>query len=347
MGISLYDTRTMLEAVQQMTPAKTFLKDTFFGTPKTFLTEHVDVDIRKGRRKMAPFVNPKVAGKVMDREGFKTSTFTPPSIKPKRVIQSVDLNKRSFGENIYSTRSPEDRAAEILATDLEELDETITRREEWMAAQVLFTGKVDVVGDGVDVQIDYDFGNNKTLSGTSLWSDKDNSNPLSDLNKWANEIVKSSGVSPNIAVFSTDVIEAFVSHPKVKDVLDNRRVVLGEIRPQELPNGATYVGTVNALGYQFDVYGYNEWFYDEEAEVEKPMVPEGKLMIGSTNSRSTMAYGAVNLTDQLTSQFITYEGMRIPDSWIEKDPAARYLQMHAKPLPIPHEVDSWLVATVL
>lgn len=345
--MSIYTTKTMLAAISQMMPVRSFFKDTFFGNEQTFLTEHVEIDYKKGRRKMAPFVSPKVAGKVMDRQGFTTKTFNPAAIKPKRTIQSFDLTNRSFGENVYSQRSPQERAMEMLAMDLSELDEAITRREEWMAAQVLFTGKVEVKGDGVSKEISYDFDNLETLSGTDVWSDKENSDPLKDLNEWGNQLVKKSGMSPNVAVFSNDVIHAFVNHPKVKENLDNRRIVMGEIRPSELPNGASYVGTVNAVGYQLDIYGYNEWFYDEEAGEEKPLVPEKKVMIGTTNARSTMAYGATTLTDHISLDFMTYEGARVPDSWIEKDPAARYLQMHAKPVPIPHDVDSWLVATVL
>ncbi len=85
----------------------------------------------------------------------------------------------------------------------------------------------------------------------------------------------------------------------------------------------------------------------KKAKTEMPIVPEGKLMIGSSNARSSMLYGAVTLTNQNTNKFMTYEGRRVPDSWIQKDPAARFLQMHSLPLPVPHEVDSWFVAEVL
>ncbi|WNF36414.1 major capsid protein [Bacillaceae bacterium IKA-2] len=345
MAINIYDTRTMLAAIEMMMPVNTFLKSTFFSTPKPFTTEHVDVEYKKGRRKMAPFVSPRIAGQVMDRQGFTTKTFKPAPIKPKRIITGDDINKRLMGENIYSQRSAAQRAAELLAADLSEMDEAITRREEWMAAQVLFTGKVDIVGDGVDSTLDYGFTNKETLSGTDLWSDKAASDPIADLKRWRIDVIKSSGITPDRVIMSSDVVDAFVEHPKVKEVMDNRRIILGQIQPQTLADGVTYIGAISSLG--LDIYSYDEWYYDEVAKVEKPMVPEATLAIVSTRARSSMLYGAVTLTDAQSNNFMTYEGSRIPDSWIQKDPAARFLQIHSMPLPVPHEVDSWFVAKVI
>ncbi|MFC4403313.1 major capsid protein [Gracilibacillus xinjiangensis] len=344
MAVNIYDTRVMLEAIEMMMPVRTFLKDTFFGDVNTFTSEHVDVDYYKGRRKMAPFVSSRGAGKVMDRDGFTTKSFKPAMVKPQRIITGDDINKRSIGENFYAAKSPDERAAEILAKDLSDLDEAITRREEWMVAQILFTGKVDVVGKDIKATLDFDFTNKDILSGADAWSDS-NSNPIKNLKKWRLEVIKKSGVNPDRIIMASDVVEAFISHEKVKEKLDNRRIILGQINPQQLPNGVTYIGSLSELGV--DIYSYDEWYFDEESQEEKPMVPEGTLMLGSSSARSSMLYGSVTLTSAQTTNFITYEGARVPDSWIKKDPPARILQVNSRPLPVPHEVDSWFVATVL
>lgn len=344
MPLNLYDTRTMLQAIEMMMPVQTFLKDTFFPNAKTSLNENVDIDYYKGRRKMAPFVSPRLAGKTMDRNGFITKSFKPAMIKPQRIITGDDINKRSMGENIYSAKSPDERAAEILARDLTELDEAITRREEWMAAQVLFTGKVDIIGEGVDATVDFDFTNKTTLSGTDLWSAPE-SDPIADLKEWRLAVIKKSGVNPDRVIMSSDVVDIFVKHEKVKAALDNRRIILGQINPSVLPNGVTYIGAISILGV--DIYSYDEWYFDETSQTELPMVPAGTVMLGSSSARSDILYGSVTLTDQATNNFVTYEGSRIPDSWIKKDPAARILQLYSRPLPVPHEVDSWYVAKVL
>lgn len=47
--ISMFETRTMLQALEKMFLPKTFLLNTFFSDIETFNTEHVDIDIVKGR----------------------------------------------------------------------------------------------------------------------------------------------------------------------------------------------------------------------------------------------------------------------------------------------------------
>lgn len=344
MAISIYDTRTLLAAMESLMPVNTFLKQTFFPNVDTFQTEHVDVDYYKGRRKMAPFVSPRLPGKVMDRQGFTTKSFKPAMIKPLRVLTGDDVTKRSMGETIYTTKTPEERAIEMIARDLAEMDEAITRREEWMAAQILFTGKVDIIGEGIDQQLDFDFTNTMTLSGSDLWTDP-NSNPIADLKNWRLTLIQKSGITPDIVVMASDVVDAFVNHPAVQKVMDNTRIILGKIEPQTLPNGVTYIGSLSSLG--LDIYSYDEWYFDEESQTEKSMVPAGTILVGSTRSRSSMLYGAVTLMDAATNSFRTYEGARIPDTWVQKNPAARFLQINSRPLPVPHEVDSWYVAKVI
>ncbi|SFP10929.1 major capsid protein [Salibacterium halotolerans] len=349
--INIYDTRTMLAAVEQMIPTHTFLRDTFFPNSITFRSEHVDVDYFKGRRKMAPFVSPRKTGQVMDRSGYEAQSFKPPLIKPQRIITGEDLHHRSPGEQVYSRRSPQRRAAEMIARDIEDLDDAITRRVEWMIAQVLFTGKVNVKGDGVDAVLDFGFTNMETLSGTDKWDNYANTDgqyetdPMGYLKEKRREVTRKSGVSPNRVIMASDVVTTFVNHPKVRQTLDTRRVTLGQINPDLLPDGVTYIGSLSELG--MDIYSYDEWYFDEDEGIEKPMVPDGTVMLGSSNARSSLLYGAVTLTDRNTNGFVTYESERVPDSWIQKDPPARILQMNSRPVPVPHEIDSWFVATVI
>ena len=64
----------------------------------------------------------------------------------------------------------------------------------------------------------------------------------------------------NICIMAKDVANAFVNNAKVKSVLDVRAYDLAVIKPRELPNGLTYIGTIHKLG--LDIYQYNEWYLD-------------------------------------------------------------------------------------
>lgn len=168
----IFDCRTMLDAVEQMVRPRTFLRDLFFNgaNPVTFGTTTVDIDIVKGTRKMAPFVHPRLPGSLSLRSGYRSTTYKPPYIQPKRETTAELILKRSPGENPFATKSALQRAGEQLGKDLADLDDEITRREEWMCAQALTTGSINVKGEGVDDVIDFQMEDtHKVTLATGKW----------------------------------------------------------------------------------------------------------------------------------------------------------------------------------
>lgn len=348
MTVSLFDPRTLAEIVRLMPPTRTFFRDTFFGNRKPFDTEKVDVDFYKGRRQLAPFVNVRIAGKVIEERGFKTLTYEPPHINPMKVTTADHILKRRMGEPLYGGQSPTQRAAAKVGEDFAEMDEMITRREEWMCAQTILTGKIPLKGEGVDYEIDFGFTNKETLSGTDLWSNEA-SDPIAYIEQASLKCQQEGYRTPNVCIMANDVATAFLNHPKVRALLDIQRIEYAILAPKELPENVRYIGTIPKLNLSF--YEYNEWYLDDwtnPAEpAEKPLVPAGTLVLASSNARFSIYYGAVILVDESTKEFVTLEGTRVPDSWITKNPAQRFLRLTSRPLPVAHEVDSWFVAKVL
>ena len=349
MAHSIYDPRTMGKVISRMAPVRTFFKSTFFRNVVTFVTETVDVDYKKGNRKLAPFVHRRIGGKTVPNTGYETKIYTPPLIAPDKVTSVDNLLKRQAGENPFSGRTPAERAVVKMAADFHELDEMITRREEWMCAQVIFTGSIPVIGEGIEETISFDFTNNETITTAAKKWNNAGSDPIADLKRWRKIVQKNGFVNCDICIMADDVAEAFVNHEKVRKLLDTRGYDLATIKPRELPNGVTYVGTIHGEG--LDIYTYSEWFLDDwtdpSAPKQKPLVPDGELALLSTAAEYSMYYGATTLIDKKTEEFYTVEGARVPDSWAERKPARRFLQLNSNPLPVPHEVDSWFVAKVL
>lgn len=347
--ISIFDPRTMGRLISRMPPMRTFFRDTFFRNVETFHTKAVDVDFKKGKRALAPFVHPKMPGKNVPNQGYETQTYTAPQICPKKTTTVDDLLTRLPGENIYSGRTPADRAVEKMAQDFRELDEMITRREEWMCAQALYTGTIPIIGDGLNEVINFRFTNTETITTAANKWNKDTADPIADLKRWRKQVQKTGFVNCNICILADDVAEAFVRNAKVQKMLDVEKYDLAVIKPRELIDGTTYIGTINGLG--LDIYTYTEWFLDDwtnpAAPEEKPLVPDGTVLLASTAAAYSRYYGAVTLGDKKTNNFSTMEGVRVPKSWMEYDPDRRFLQMYSRPLPVPHEVDSWFVAKVL
>ena len=350
MAISIYDPRTMGKLVERMPKVHTFVRDTFFRNRETFDTQKIDVDFKKGNRALAPFVHKKKGGATIDNEGFQTNTYEPPLVAPNKITTIDDILKRTPGESLYNGKSPNQRAVEKMQRDFTELDEMITRREEWMCCQSLFRGKIlilDKNGKAIQEEIDFQFTNKETLKTADSWKTK-KGGKIAQLKAWRKQVQKKGFVNCNICLMGSDALEAFLSDEEVQKMLDVRRFEVAVIAPKELPNGATYIGTIHEIG--MDIYTYNEWYLDNwtnaEKPEDKPLLPDNIVALLSTEANYSVYYGAVGIVDEAGKTIAVVEGSRIPEQWVERRPARRFLQLSSAPIPVPHEVDSWFIATV-
>lgn len=348
MSINIYETRTMLQAIEKFPPVRTFFRDTFFPNFETYPTEKVDVDVKKGKRKMAPFVARNKGGVTVDRGGFMTNAYEAPYTAPQRVLTKNDINKRILGENVYSTRTPEQRAQELLARDLIELDDMITRREEWMCREVLLNGKVTIKGwvdkvggtDFVEDEIDFGFTNKETLAGADAWSES-TSDKYGDLERIRRTIIQNSGINPNVVIMAGNVVDLLINDSKIQQLLDIRNLTIGTIQPRIQMDGATYIGTLVSLG--LELYSYDEWFVDDDGN-EYAMVPDDYLIMART-AMGQRLYGAITQIEA-DDEFHTYEAIRVPKVWVDRNNDQKMIRLASRPLPKPDDVDSWYVLKV-
>lgn len=339
MTMSLFETRAMLDLLRDLFPPRTFLRDTFFPLVKTSNATTIEFDVFKGKRRLAPFVNPRHEGKPVERLGYKNRTFKPPYIKPFMELNTELLLNRDMGKTIYhGNSSPALRVAEQLGYDLLELIDMITRREEWMASQILHTGKVAIVGEGVDEEIDFlmDAAHHfdRHTVAANRWTNA-NSKPLKDLSDLVRLISKTSGKVPRVAVFGHDMYEAFLEHEGVQKLFDLRRIDLGEIKPEELEEGVTYVGRLRKP--MLDIYLYDEFYNADGTGTVTPMVDPKMVLVGSTKTKNCKFYGGI--------LDLEYGGIAeeryFPKSWIKDNPSMRFLMVQSAPLMAMREPDAF------
>ena len=351
MPINIYDPRVMDQVVRVLPATGGFFRDTFFKRRFPVPGDTIDVDFYKGKRRISPFVNPKSAAKAVEKIGYKTNTFKTPLLKPKDVTTVEDISVRLPGEGIYGGMTREDRALMLLTNALNDFNDMNIRREEWMASRAMLTGKIPVVGEGVNYEIDFGFTNKDTLTSGECW-DENTSDPLADIDGWVEICQKNGYHTPNVCLMSSDAYNAFLDRVKALGLLNQLSMNLNvlQLNPQQLSENVIYGGMI--LKYNMPIYIYNEWFIDDWTDpstpVESPIVPAGTVLLGSTNAKTTIYYGEITLTDSnAASGFRSVIGEKAAQTWIEEDPAARYLALHSRPLTVPQEVDSWFVGTVL
>lgn len=345
MTISIYEPRSMARALSELPPARSFLKRLFFSTVETYPTEKVDVDIQIGTRHMAPFVSTTSPGKTVDRTGFSTETYTAPLIAPKRPITVEDIQTRVPGEHIYSGNDPAARQGELLRGDLVELDTMITRREEWMCREALISSSVRILGDDVDRTIIFPRDASLAvglLAAADRW-DAATADIPAQIREWRRMIVQLTGATPNTMLLSAEAADALLANSNLRTALNTLRMDLGQIAPELRDSGATYIGTLAGTG--IDLWTYDEWFIEPVSGREDPMIPEKTILLGATNARTAMRYSSVPVVDGESIGMV--RSPRVPESWIERDPAVRWLKLSARPLPVPVQNNAFLTATVL
>ena len=340
--VSIYEPRHLIEVVRTTPPIRTFLRDRFFSNVKTFPTRRVDIDIVKGNRKMAAFIHPLAGGEIVQSEGYETKSYAPPLINPATISTADQYMERLPGEDLFSGRTPADRAAEKLIEEYNQLNDMTTRREEWMAAQVLTTGQLKVKGKGVDEVIDFGFTNKINLESTKQWG-KSAADTLGNLREWKQQVSRNGFANADMVIMGKKASDTFMADSKVLDLMDKRRFDIGAMAPKELEGGLTYYGHLNLPGV--DIYGYDEVYLDEETGETKPLIPDNVVLMIPSNANFMRAYGLCTYLDD-DKVWHTAETTRLLRAYVEHRPDRRFLELQTHPLLIPDKVDSWLVATV-
>jgi len=349
MPIAVFSPEVMDAVVRVMPPQPAFFKNTFFRVEKPEPTVDIRTDFYKGKRRVAPFVSDKNKAKVSQKIGFATETFTTPLVKVKDVTNIEDVMSRLPGELIQNGFNPDERAVQLLAEAMADFNEQITRREEVMISQAFFTGKIPVIGEDVHYEIDFNFTNTDTLAGTDLWDNAASvADPIEDLKGWCVTCMQNGYRKPNICVMDRTAYAAFIKRCVALGYLDQLNYLDLRIQPSVKNENLTFCGRL--LDPDLEIYIYDEWYLDDWTAAgtvtEKPMVPKGKILLISTAAKTSLYYGVLVFADENAKTLRSVIANRAADSWVTKEPAARFLTLNSRPLPVPHEVDSWFVATV-
>lgn len=320
------------------TPAS-FLLDTYFPNEQRETTEEIHFDVENGKRRITPFVSPLVAGKIVEGQGFQAKTFKPAYAKDKRVFDANRPMKRSIGEQIGGNLTPQARLERTVAYELRDQTNMLTRRLETMASEALRLGQVTVQGDQYPttlVSYARDAALTVTLVGAARWGQA-GIKPLDLLQDWALLVQQKSGTNPVNVTMDVDAWKIFRADADVKTRLDRFRGNSTLIVDAKIETGGTYMGTIDG----FNIWVYADW-YVNDAGAEVPMLPSSTVIMGSSSGiEGYRAFGAIR-DEQAGYQAQPF----FVKSWLEEDPAVRYMMMQSAPLVVPYRPNASLCATV-
>ncbi len=319
-------------------PQLPFFSNSFFPAEQRESAEEIYFDIDTGLRRLAPFVSPIVAGQVVASRGFTTQSFKPAYIKDKRVFDANRAFKRIPGETIGGQMDPVTRLQAALRLEMEDQIEMLNRRIEVMAVEALRTGKVTVEGDlypTVELNFGRDVALTKALTTTARWGES-GVKPLADLQKWSLLVTEKSGATANTVVMDIEAWKIFAADADVQKLLDRFRGA-DKLNPTVTGEGGRYMGSVG----DFDIWVYVGWYVHPTTGALTPYLPSHTVIVTGPDLEGTRAFGAIR-DEEAGFQALPY----FAKSWVEKDPAVRYLLMQSAPLTVPYRVNASLCATV-
>ncbi len=343
--MNLSNTRYLLGVLQGLKRPKRFLTELAFSTVVPFDTEAVTIDVKTKRRRLAPFVSPLVAGKVLREQAWSSNTFTPAYLKPINALTPKNALKRLAGETIGGdpNMTPGQRMQIRLAEILMDQYESIIRRIESMGAEVLRLASCTVTGEGYDTKV-LTFGRNPdlrtVLGGGDLWTDPD-SDPLGDIRRQGSSMHKIEGAVVTDIVFEPDGWDVFLSHPKVQEYI---KLIGGLNTKVEGTDGfnagiVAYAG-LEGVDFKGKIGNVRYWAYEEFYEdadgLDQPLIPSGEVIFLGTKD-----YAGSRLHGAILDEFANYQPAEVfPRSWVENNPTLRMIMTQSAPLPAPGRVNA-------
>ena len=339
--INHFNKRALRGLAEELKEPRTFLMTTFFSEVEEFASDIVDLDIFKGKRRTGAYVRRAEKGQLVDAIGFQTKTVSPPYLKPKIIITPEDIQKRIPGQVLFdNSKSLAPSVQTFVARQMNDLDTIIARNEEFQAMQALFEGKVRAFDDKKTVLVEVDYERDASLATTAspLW-DATDPTILQDLRASRRQVGKLSGFTPMMVIMGRKPTDAFLADTDLQQQLNKDFSSRGELAFEMRDTGGIFLGAADG----FEFWTYDEFIIDPEDDVEKLLIPEDQVLVGSTNARATRSYGSIaaeedgTLIIEATARFLQMYG--------EKDPAGTVVQLHSAPLMVTNHPNAYATIT--
>lgn len=349
-NLNFFDNYVMMAIAEEIVPEPHFFRDRYFPTEAgdIFAADKVLTEYRKGDRKMAAFVAPRVGDIPMDRRGYEIREYQPAYIAPSRILTLDDLKRRGFGEALYPGMTHAQRAAALQLRDMAEMDVRIRRREEWMAVQTMLENACTMqeyvdektAGEQNHVQF-YDGASEHTYTVANKWDSADG-DIFGDVKAMC-KLLARRGLPAVDLILGSEAADAICDIPKVRELLDNRNMAYGQLDPAltQYP-GVAVVGVLNFGGYRLTIFDVSE-SYENEAGQDTPYFPATGAMVTAPGC-GHMMYGQITQIDYGSTEFHTYTAKRVPKFICDQEHDIRKLRLGTRPLAAPKNYCPYIFA---
>jgi hypothetical protein len=342
--------RTLIAPVETIIPQSNFWdKYMMTGTRELLPSRYVEWDYFVKGSPTAHFVGEGVTVPPTERSIFETAQIECPLYQYRKVIGLKDLASRMPGEP-YGSMPPgmfktiQERAGKLEADDDIECVNAVAALRTKIVCNFLFQGLVEVRGYGVNRKINYNLPNRITLTGSDRWG-QPGVDPIRDMREWC-EILEDYGFNPIAVIMSRKPWDVVENNTKWMSQLDNARTEKGLFAPEKAADYGNAAFMATMRDPFVDVYTQRSTYWDDILKKRVSHLPENTLIIVTEESkRNRFVYGSIDYMEN--GQYRSVSGEFIKEVWHDDRAGTREVVVTSRAVPIPGNVHSWLVATVM
>lgn len=358
LNVNILDTYYMAGLWEGLSPVNTFFRDRYFPTAPQdiFAADKVLVEYRDGDNGRAPFMVEGADPINVKRGGYEIHDYAPLYISQSRDLTADQLKKRGFGEAILSNSTEEERAAGLVAEDLDLLERRIVRSEELLCANTMINNGF-VIDEMLDANTKgntatvcfYDpaLGNDGAYDIGTQWT---TSTPWSEIVEDVRNMCRSlsrRGLPCKDLIVGQAVADILLGNADFQKLIDkNSGIVIASPIVQELTKyeGVTLIGLVNFGGYNLNVISVDEQYQDVVGGIKTWVnyFPAKGMMVTAPEAGHLMYAHIVHMDDEGEIETIT--GKRVPDLFVDRKKKKREIILESRPFAAPKNYSPWIYA---
>lgn len=329
---------TMTQVVNEIDAPNQFLKRLLWPVHEPVETETIQLETEYRGREIAPFVRKNGEAIMVGGRNQRAYAVEAPNIRIKRPLSpSVALFQRGPGEPLFSpgAEAVASRVQQIIAKDLEDMNNMITNAEEYLCSLALQgTISYEVADEEVfTITFPRPAGNNITL--TTFWDDGTPANvrPLQDIYT-VKQVIAEDG-SPTI----TDAICGSEAAAALMELAESGNLPSFNTASGIRAGTITFVENFNDDGVLFlgEMGGIRFWTYQRTATLRGTSVnmirPKYVEFVSTSNAAGrVLYYGAIMDMQALRGR--AFVGERFSKSWELEDPSTYIGLVTSRPLPV-------------
>ncbi|MBR0061002.1 MAG: major capsid protein [Selenomonadaceae bacterium] len=339
---AITDTYELVKVVERIKAPASYLINTLFPGTRQIMRDVLPIEYSKQGRRLAPFLVKGSRGVNIAREKTTIKLYQAPLMGARRVIGLDDIERRSIGEQpVFSTKTAEERAAELQARDLLELKRMLTNRRAAMVAELIQTGKITVkafaddgnlaTGDEIEFEGFQKLNKNWSVASAKI---------ADDLLAASETIQESSGFVPDLLLCGKNVFKYMRDNTQFEKFLLNSNpnaLAWLNFTPKYLAPQVRFIGYVASLG--LEIVSYTETFVDDDGTT-KPFIDDDTCILCRGNI-GELVYGTMNYLDP-AGQWQSAAAQEVPVYTHSYDAQTTSLTLYSRCLPIPTDISDFI-----